>query len=140
MTDVKDYVSKGLLTGAINSVGSMLIFQGSDIINFRIPFFGNFAIPDAMILALSGFVGQLASDTVHDSMYKTIPVSDKYRQANSALASLASYNAAQLPFLYLGKMPMANVPQYLLLSSACHYASENIYHDILSKRTGGILI
>ena len=137
---MKDYISKGLLTGAINAFGSLLIFQNSDIINFSLPFLGSFKIPDSVVLALSGFSGQLGSDLVHDALYKSIPISDKYRQANSALASLAAYNAVQIPFLYLGKMPMSNVPQYLLLSSACHYAAENIYHDILDKKTGGLVL
>jgi len=101
MSDMKDLISRALLSGALNSVASLLIFQG------------NFQVPDSFILAASGSVGQLASDVTHDMLYKSIPNSEKFKQTGTSLISLASYNLAQLPLLYLGKCQcpiLRNIP------------------------------
>lgn len=142
MSQIKDLISKGLLTGALNSLTNMLIFEGTgrDIVNFRIPYLGDMVIPDAVALALFGGVGQVASDLAHDYFYKTINTADKMKSSQTAIASLASYNIAQLPLLYLGGMVSGNIAPYLLASSGAHYAGESIYHDVLDKRTGGFII
>ncbi len=138
--ELKDYVAKGLMSGALNSLSALLFFQGSSMINFKVPMIGSFQVPDAVVLAVSGTVGQVGSDLAHDYVYNTVSMSDKMRSTNTALTSLAVYNIAQAPFLYMSSMPLSNWPQYALLSSLCHYASESVYHDVISKRTGGILI
>lgn len=140
MTTLKEFVTKGLLNGALNTAGFMLMFGGSDMIDFTVPFLGGFTIPDAAVLAAAGTLGQVVSDVVHDVMYKTIPASEKMRQSETALASIAAYSASQIPLLYLGNLPLANYPQYLTMSAGIHYASERIYHDILDKSTGGIIL
>lgn len=137
---LKDTISKSLLTGALNSISSLIIFQGSDIIDFKIPGLGKLPIPDSLILGGSAFTGQFISDIAHDMVYQSIPQTDKLRSTETALLSLAAYNLAQVPFLMLGQMPLTNIPQYLIVSSLAHYGSESIFHDVLSKKTGGILI
>ena len=134
--DLKAYVSKGLLTGTLNSLVSMLLFQGSDIIDLKIPFLGNITIPDAVVVAGSGFVGSVASDLAHDSVYKVVPLGEKLRSAETALSSLAAYNVSQLPILYLSKMPAGNIPMYLVSSSGAHALGEMLYHDVLDKKSG----
>lgn len=137
---LKDSISKSLLTGAINSIASLIIFQGSDIIDFHFPGLGKLPVPDSLVLGTSAFAGQFVSDIAHDWMYQSIPQTEKLRSSETALVSLVAYNVAQIPFIYLGNMPMSNIPQYLIVSSLAHYGSESIFHDILSKKTGGILI
>jgi hypothetical protein len=140
LESLKDTISKSLLTGAMNSLSSLIIFQGSDIIDFKFPGLGNLPIPDSIILGGSAFAGQMLSDYVHDLVYQSIPQTEKLRSTQTALLSLISYNVAQIPFIMLGKMPLTNIPQYLIVSSLAHYGSEAIFHDVLSKKTGGILI
>lgn len=136
MKEVRDSISKALLAGAANAIATPLLFEGSDLADVRIPFLGNIVIPDMALFFASGFLGQLASDFTHDTIYPTIARSGKADNTPSMIASLAAYSAVQLPIIgYMGGVnDYSRLAQYLLLSGGVHYASEKIFHDFLQAR------
>jgi hypothetical protein len=136
MKEIRDSISKALLTGALNSLATPILFEGSDMAQVHIPILGDFIIPDMALFFAGGFLGQLASDFTHDSLYPTIARGGKTNDTPAMLASLTAYSAVQLPMIgWMGGLnDYTLLAKYLVLSGAVHYGSEKVFHDFLQAR------
>lgn len=134
MKAIQDYLGKGLMTGVANSIAIPILFGGSEMTTASIPFLGYFNVPDLAIFFSSGALGQIASDFVHGYLFPLSSQASKMQNATSTLASLAAYNAVQIPIVgYVGGVSDGRLAQYCAISSLVHYGVERVYHDVLGQ-------
>lgn len=133
--DWNDWLMKAGLTGVTAALAAYVVT--GDNAGRTINVLG-MDLPGVAVIGLGGAAGSLTADMAHQWIFPLIPNNEKYDRAEAAALSVGAAGAGcYIASSLLGPSP-ALLPS-IAIGSGSFIASDYVYHNFVSAKSGGLL-